>query len=205
VDSDEVSCARTAALLRSVRHEAITYARAGDLLADEGRRPWNCVVTELRLADMPGLELHARLARHDPAAPVVFFTAFATVEMAVRALKGGAFDFLEKSACPDLLLDAVYRAACESRRHRERASSLSVVNTRLSTLTPRERKVIELVATGCTTKEIARKLELSQGTISIHRYKAMHKLGARSAAQVGPLLQDADPDAVKARVVSPTR
>lgn len=202
VDSDPESCRSTAALLRSVRHEVFAYEHAEDLLGEHGQRPWDCILTELRLSDMPGLELLRRLAELGELAPVVFYTRFATVEIAVRALKQGAFDFLERETCHDNVLDAVYRAAHEARRRRVVAADRSHARSRIEKLTPREHEVMELVAAGFTTKEVAKRLGLSQGTVSIHRYRAMQKLGARSAANLGSILKIDDAALQSTRGVS---
>ena len=169
-------------LVRAEGLAARTFESARSFLAGWEHREESCVIIDLRLPDLSGLELQERLAATADAPPVIFLTGFGTVPSAVRALKAGAMDFLEKPFEPGALLALVHEALA---RDRKRRSELR----RLDTLTRREREILDNVAQGGTNKVIAANLGISVRTVELHRARGMHKLEVRSVAELVPLMQ----------------
>lgn len=139
-----------------------------------------CVLTDVRMPEMDGLELQRRLNESGIRLPVIIMTGEGDVPIAVRAMKAGAIDFLEKPFSDDALLDAIGRALADNRRLRERQSKFEAVAGRLAALTPREREVLDLLVTGMQTKMIASALGASPRTIEVHRARVFEKLQAHS-------------------------
>jgi len=182
VDDDPAVRDSVAMLVRAEGLEARTFESARSFLAGWEHREESCVIIDLRLPDLNGLELQERLAATGDAPPVIFLTGFGTVPSAVRALKAGAMDFLEKPFEPGALLALVHEALA---RDRTRRSELR----RLGTLTRREREILDNVAQGGTNKVIAANLGISVRTVELHRARGMHKLEVRSVAELVPLMQ----------------
>ena len=182
VDDDPAVRDSVAMLVRAEGLEARTFESARSFLDGWEHREESCVIIDLRLPDLNGLELQERLAATGDAPPVIFLTGFGTVTSAVRALKAGAMDFLEKPFEPGALLALVHEALA---RDRKRRSELR----RLDTLTRREREILDNVAQGGTNKVIAADLGISVRTVELHRARGMHKLEVRSVAELVPLMQ----------------
>lgn len=155
-------------LLESEGLSVRTYP-SGQALLDADLPTLGCVLTDFRMPGMDGLQLQAQLAGRGCALPVIVMTAFAEVPAAVRAMKAGAMDFLEKPCAPETLLDAIRRALDHNARTQAAAR-------RIAALTPREREVMDLLTTGHSTKEIARVLDTSPRTIDVHRARVFQKL-----------------------------
>ena len=181
VDDDPAVRDSIAMLVRAEGLAARTFDSARSFLAGWEHSEESCVIIDLRLPDLSGLDLQERLAATADPPPVIFLTGFGTVPSAVRALKAGAMDFLEKPFEPGALLALVHEALA---RDRKRRSELR----RLDTLTRREREILEKVAQGGTNKVIAANLGISVRTVELHRARGMRKLEVRSVAELVPLM-----------------
>lgn len=177
-------------LLDSAGWQAETYKSGQAFLeAYDGSTP-GCLILDVRMPLMSGMELHQVLKSREICLPVIFLSGHADLPMAVQAMKNGAFDFLEKPCNDHMLLDAVNRAvrhsldACVSRRQARALHQL------LGTLTAREREVAERLAEGGCNKSIARELGISEKTVQVHRHNTMEKLGVRSTAEIARLMME---------------
>lgn len=171
-------------LLRSVGRSAELFASAEDFLAEYDRNRAGCLVLDIRMPGLGGLELQERLLAKGSPIPVIFITGHADVPMAVEAMQKGAFDFIEKPVRDQELLERISEALSVDRRQRSRQESLSDIEARLSKLTKREREVMELVVAGKANKVVAWELGTSQRTVEIHRARVMDKMQARSLAEL---------------------
>jgi FixJ family two-component response regulator len=181
-DDDSVRTA-VVRLLRTAGFQAQPYASAAEFLLVAGENAGGCMVLDVGLPGMSGIELHAALAKRRDCS-VVFLTGRGDVQMSVRAMKDGAVDFLDKPVKRELLLDAVARAVerdVASRERRERASEL---RARYELLTERERQVFRLVAEGRLNKQIADVVGASLRTVKSHRARVMEKMHATTAADL---------------------
>jgi FixJ family two-component response regulator len=157
-----------------------TYGTAHEFLdANRADNP-GCVVIDIRLPDMNGLEFQARLVQLGVGLPVVMMTGYGDIPMSVRAMKRGAVDFLAKPFHDQDMLDAVTSAIERDRQRRKEAENLSRVRHRYETLSAREREVMLLVTSGKMNKQVAGDLGISEITVKIHRGAAMRKMGART-------------------------
>jgi FixJ family two-component response regulator len=138
------------------------------------------VVCDVRLPGLSGLDFQAELAKRDRSPPVIFITGYGDIPMTVRAIKAGAVEFLTKPFRDQDLLDAVHVALDRDRERRSQDDELADLRSRLQSLTPREREVVALVATGQMNKQAAAAIGVSEVTVKLHRQNAMRKLGARS-------------------------
>lgn len=172
-------------LLESAGHQVAEYASAEEFLDTFNPTTPSCLILDLQMPTIGGLELQQRLIERDMDPPIIFLTGHANVPSAVKALKGGAVDFLQKPVTDDReLLDRVAEAirrdaaAMASKQKRETARSL------FSTLTPREREVMALICEGKPNKVIAFDLGISERTVELHRSRLMRKLHVRSVAEL---------------------
>ena len=185
VDDDEALRNAAAWMLEGAGYDAPTYAAAAELLeALDTSRPC-CVVTNVRMRGMSGLELQNVLVERAPEIPVILITAHGDVPMAVEAVKRGAFDFIEKPFDNAVLRRAVSKARDQVLRHFEEKRRRAETKATLSNLTNREREVFGLVATGHTNKAIAHHLDITVKTIEVHRSRVMEKLGATTLVEPG--------------------
>jgi FixJ family two-component response regulator len=184
VDDDEAVRDSLGMLLESVGFEVRLFGAAPELLAAlDGASP-GCLVLDVRLPGMSGLELQKELEARGIELPIVFITGHGDVPMAVRAMRRGAVGFLEKPYKEQDLLDAVSTALALGRRQLQAASEAAAIARRLDSLTPRERQVLEQVVEGAANKVIAGRLGTSRRTIEIHRANVMHKMRADSLAHL---------------------
>ena len=167
-------------LFDSVGLDTQTYATAGDFLAASISDKPGCIVIDVRLPDMNGLEFQAQLSQTGFLLPVVMMTGYGDIPMSVRAMKRGAVDFLPKPFHDQDMLDAVLAAIERDRQRRTIEGDVSQLQQRFGTLTPRERQVMLLVTTGKMNKQVAGDLGISEITVKIHRGAAMRKMGAQS-------------------------
>jgi two-component system response regulator FixJ len=167
-----------------------TYADAHALLAAD-LPPAGCVVTDFRMPEIDGLQLQARLAERGVRLPVIVMTAYGDIPVAVRALKAGAVDFLEKPFANGQLAAAVRQALDANQRALAGAAVSADAARRLGLLTPRERDVLELLVTGKSNKEIGRALGTSPRTIDVHRARVFQKLQADSLPDLVHLVLNA--------------
>jgi len=184
VDDDDAVRRSLAELLTSVELQVETFASSSEFLESWRPERPGCLILDLRLAEGSGLDLQDELRSRRVHIPIIVLTGHGDVPNSVRALKAGAFDFLQKPPPPAVLLERV-RAAIESDGHAraagcERADGLQ----RLSSLTPRERDVMSLLVAGETSKEVAFQLGISVRTVEGHRRRVLSKLGVTSAAQL---------------------
>ncbi len=160
------------------------YASAEAFLAAcDPDRP-GCVVLDIQMPGMSGLELQTELSERHLRQPVIFLTGHGTVSMAVRALSGGAFDFLEKPVEGSVLLARVGKALRVDAERRRKETARNALLARCAALTAREREILPLVLAGRSSKDIARQLSISDRTVEIHRTHIMHKMGARTVVEL---------------------
>jgi len=171
-------------LLTSVSLPVETFASGAEFLAAfDPDRP-GCLILDVRLKEGSGLDLHDELRRRGATLPVIVLTGHGNVPTSVRALKAGAFDFLQKPPPPALLLERIHAAIECDRVARAAASERIAARRRLASLTAREREVMSLLVAGATSKEVASDLAISVRTVEGHRRQVLAKLGVTSAAQL---------------------
>jgi FixJ family two-component response regulator len=180
VDDDASLRDALVGLFDSVGLDARTYGTAHEFLdANRPDKP-GCIVIDIRLPDMNGLEFQTRLVQLGVGLPVVMMTGYGDIPMSVRAMKRGAVDFLAKPFHDQDMLDAVTSAIERDRQRRKEAENLSRMRHRFETLSPREREVMLLVTSGKMNKQVAGDLGISEITVKIHRGAAMRKMEART-------------------------
>jgi FixJ family two-component response regulator len=171
-------------LLKSVGIDAETFSSAYEFLeAYDPDRP-GCLILDVRMPGISGLELQEELVARGSALPIIFLTAHADVPMAVTAVKAGATDFIQKPFRDQELLDKIQHAIEQNAQIREKLAEHTEIAARIASLTPREREVMALVVEGRANKVIAHELGLSQRTVEIHRARVMEKMQAESVAQL---------------------
>jgi len=184
VDDDAPLRAAMEGLFESVGLAARCYGTAREFMdASIADKP-GCIVIDIRLPDMNGLEFHARLCEMGVLLPVVMMTGYGDIPMSVRAMKRGAVDFLPKPFRDQDMLDAVMAAIERDRLRRGTEVELSRTRQRFESLSAREREVMLLVTEGKMNKQVAGDLGISEVTVKIHRGAAMRKMGARSLADL---------------------
>jgi FixJ family two-component response regulator len=184
IDDDEAVRDALKRLLGSVGLTAETYASASDFL--HSRRPdiSSCLVLDVRLPGLSGLDFQSELAKQHIHLPIIFLTGHGDVPMSVKAMKAGAVEFLIKPFREQDLLDAVQIALERDRARRESDKTTSSVRARFDSLTPREQEVIAFVASGLMNKQIAAEIGVSEVTVKVHRGNVMRKMGAKSLADL---------------------
>ena len=171
-------------LLRSVGLDCQLYTSAQEFLDAEKPEVPSCLILDIRLPGMSGLDLQKELGKEDIQIPVIFITAHGDIPMSVRAMKAGAVEFLPKPFRDQDLLDAIQMSLMQDRKRRERDSEIAVLQKRLQALTPREREVFPLVVSGRSNKEIAGEIGISEITVKVHRGNLMRKMQATSFAEL---------------------
>jgi FixJ family two-component response regulator len=184
VDDDESVCRALARLFRTVGLSVETFPSAKAFLEHTPRDRPACLVLDLRLPGPSGLELQDVLSQAGRDLPIVFITGHGDVPSTVRAMKGGAVDFLQKPFNDQELLDCVQQAVARSRQQRVERAERDAVHAYLDTLTPREREVLLQVVTGKLNKQIAGDLGIAEKTIKVHRGRVMQKMHANSVADL---------------------
>jgi FixJ family two-component response regulator len=171
-------------IVESVGLHVESYADAQTFLVDRDADRPGCLLLDVRMPGMDGLALQAELMRRSDSVPIIFVTGYGEVSTAVRALKNGAFDFLEKPFSEQVLLECIRRAIEIDRQGRERRAETVEQVERMARLTPREIEVVDLVAAGMPSKMIADELGVSMKTIEFHRGNLMRKLEVSCLADV---------------------
>jgi FixJ family two-component response regulator len=171
-------------LFDSIKLETKTYAAARDFQASKLPDKPGCVVLDIRLPDMNGLDFHARLTELGVLLPVVIMTGHGNIPMTVRAMKHGVVDFLEKPFDDQEMIDAVVGAIERDRQRRGLHDKISLIKQRFGTLTAREHEVMLLVTTGKMNKQIAGDLGIQEITVKLHRGAVMRKMAARTFADL---------------------
>jgi FixJ family two-component response regulator len=173
------------ALFRSVGLQVKAFASAAEFLqnkpAAEGP---SCMVLDVRLPGLSGLDFQSELAKSDIQIPIVFMTGHGDIPMTVRAMKAGAVEFLPKPFRDQDMLDAVQTGLEQDRERRQRDGDSSKLRTSFDTLTPREREIMALVTAGLMNKQIAGEIGVSEVTVKLHRGNVMRKMGAKSLAEL---------------------
>jgi FixJ family two-component response regulator len=178
-------------LIESANLEVEALATATEFLARSAHDGPSCLVLDLKLPELGGLEAQERLARAGISIPIVFLSGQADVPSTAKAMRDGAVDFLVKPVGESELLDAINRALTRAAQARERRRAQTESAARVARLTPRERQVIELVALGLLNKQIADQLRITEDTVKIHRGHAMRKLEVDSVPSLIRLLDRA--------------
>ena len=192
VDDDAEQLKSLAFLLRMAGFEVMAYQSAQALLEmDDPRRP-GCLVLDIRMPGLSGLQLQELLKKKDYSLPILFITAHGDITMAVEAVKNGAFDFLPKPLDDEKLLASVEKAIALDWERRSHHTSHTAAMKDLATLTPREREVAGLVAEGLLNKVIAERLGIAEKTVQIHRGQVCRKLKVRSAVEISRILDQAE-------------
>ena len=197
VDDDESVRDAVRRLIASVGLRVETFGSTREFL--DGKRPEapSCLVLDVRLPDVRGLELQRDLAAANVHIPIIFITGHADVPMTVRAMKAGAVEFLTKPFRGQELLDAIQEAIAKDRVAWNERAQMADLRARYDTLTPREKEVLILVASGLLNKQIGAELGTSELTIKTHRGRVMQKMGADSLADLVRMAERINPSGTK--------
>jgi FixJ family two-component response regulator len=184
VDDDPAVLKSLSRLLRSARMEVATFNSPREFLERHNPRAPGCLVLDVAMPGLNGLELQKALAAEDSTLPIVFLTGHGDIPMSVQAMKRGAIDFLTKPVNDEDLLEAIRVALETDRLSRQARAELDDIRRRLDTLTPREREVMEHVVSGQLNKQIAADLGTGEQNIKVHRARVMEKMGVVSLADL---------------------
>ncbi|MGH8316704.1 MAG: response regulator transcription factor [Steroidobacteraceae bacterium] len=190
VDDDNAIRNSLRLLLKSVDLASRTMGSAAEFLETCCPSQPGCLVLDVRMPGMSGLELQQELNRRGATIPVIFITGHGDIPMAVEAMQHGAFDFLQKPFRDQELIDRIQRALAKDQRTRAALTERGRIRERLESLTPREREVLALMIQGKPNKIMAHELSVSQRTVEIHRARVMEKSGADSLAQLVRMVMD---------------
>jgi FixJ family two-component response regulator len=171
-------------LIRSVGLRVETFASAQEFLRSKRPDLPGCLVLDVRLRGLSGLDLQKRMAEADIDIPIIFITGHGDISMSVRAMKAGALEFLTKPFRDQDLLDAIQQALERDGKAREQRQEIQQLRRRFASLTQRESEVMALVVAGLLNKQIAGELGTSETTVKIHRHQVMEKMGANSLAEL---------------------
>ncbi|RWY66982.1 response regulator transcription factor [Rhizobium sp. WSM1325] len=184
IDDDPEIREALGSLLRSVGFAVNLLASVGDFLRSGRPSGPTCLVLDVRLPGQSGLDFQLELSRENIQLPIVFITGHGDIPMSVKAMKGGAVEFLTKPFRDQDLLDAVHVGLARDRAWLENEKALATVRARFDSLTPREREVMALVVTGRPNKQIAGDLGVSEITVKVHRSQVTQKMGTRSLPEL---------------------
>jgi FixJ family two-component response regulator len=184
VDDDASVLSAVARLIRSAGHKVEAFASPREFLERSQVDQPGCLIVDLRMPEVNGLEVQEAITRAGRPIPVILMSGQADIQSTVKAMKGGAIDFLIKPFDEQLLLEAIHRAITHDTEARAARAEHDILVARFKLLTPRERSVCLLVAAGRLNKQIAGELGVSEKTIKVHRAKVMKKLRAQSVAEL---------------------
>jgi two-component system, LuxR family, response regulator FixJ len=184
VDNDDAVREALGALLRSVGLTCRTFASSEEFLALADRSMRGCLLLDVRMPGMSGLELQRALQDHGVALPIIIITGHGDVPMAVRAMKSGASDFIEKPFNEQYLLDRIQASLKEDHALWHSLQAQDEALARFGALTPRGKMVMDLIAAGNHTKKIAAQLDIQDRTVDVHRFNIMRKVGVRTLAEL---------------------
>jgi len=192
VDDDDAVRSSLRLLLKSVGLPTVAHASAHEFLAAWDADQPGCLVLDVRMPGMSGIELQAELNQRGAIIPVIFISGHGDIPMAVEAIQHGAFDFLQKPFRDQDLIDRVQRALASDADHRQLLQQRETLRQRYDSLTPREQEVLQLVTQGKANKVMAGDLGVSQRTVEIHRARVMETMGAQSLAQLVRMVLELD-------------
>jgi len=177
-------------LFETVHIKVKTYPSAKDFLKDYNTIQPGCIILDIRMPEMSGLELQKKLLEEQNFLPIIIITGHADVPIAIEAMKLGAFDFIEKPFRDQILLNSVNRAIRLNSENWRQRSEKADIKTKMSFLTPRENQVLDGIIAGKTNKQIAKDLGLSPKTTDFHRCNIMEKMGVNSAVQLTKMVME---------------
>ena len=192
VDDEEAVRNSLAFLLSSAGFAVRVHESATDFLAIAAEIRNGCLITDLRMPDMDGVELLRRLRDSDTLLPAIVITGHGDVQMAVEAMKNGAIDFIEKPFSDEVLIDSIGRAASRAAERVQNDAALELIRQRLTSLSERERQVLKGVVAGQANKTIAFELGISPRTVEVYRAGLMSKMQARSLPDLVRMVMDID-------------
>lgn len=184
VDDDEAVRDSLGLLMKSIGLRAETFALATDFLEVYSPQRFGCIILDIRMPGMSGLDLQKELNRIGSVLPIIFITGHGDVPMAVQAMREGAMDFIQKPFRDQDLIDRVHSALQLDSEKRERSEQHDQIRSNLQRLTGRETEILERIVNGQLNKVIAMELSLSQRTVEVHRARVMEKMSARSVADL---------------------
>ena len=187
IDDDKTSLWLLEEMLQGIGAQSRAFSSPTAFLDDYRPGPCECLITDLRMPEVGGLEVQRRLLGQGASLPIIFISAYPEVSSAVTAIKRGAHDFLQKPVHAAELVDKVQSALARSRELHAQRLQRAALDARLALLTEREREVLELVVAGRSSREIAEQFELSPRTVENHRARAMEKLRVGSAIELAKL------------------
>jgi FixJ family two-component response regulator len=184
VDDDEAVRETLSSLFSSVDLRVVVFGSAHEFLHSKIPDAASCLVLDIRLPGISGLDFQEELAKADVRIPIIFMTGYGDIPMSTRAMKAGALDFLTKPFRDQDILDAVTRALERDQKRRDGDKKVSELRARFDSLTSREKEVIALVAAGLMNKQIAAELDISEITVKVHRGHMARKMKARSLVEL---------------------
>lgn len=194
VDDEEAVRTSLAFLLSSAGFAVRVHESATAFLAIASDVGNGCLITDLRMPDMDGVELLRRLRQNDAMLPAIVITGHGDVQMAVEAMKNGAIDFIEKPFSDDVLIESIGRAASRAAEQVQTEAALDLIRSRVASLSERERQVLKGVVAGQPNKTIAFELGISPRTVEVYRAGLMSKMQARSLPELVRMVMDVDLD-----------
>jgi len=192
VEDDEAVRDSLQMVLESVGHQVVSYSRADTFLEDYTTEMAGCMVLDIRMPGMNGMELQRQLNSRNSILPIIFVTGHGDVPMAVDAMQRGAVDFVQKPYREEELLGKIQQAIAADAENRADLEEKHKIRAKLADLTPRESQVMELMIEGKANKVIAYDLDISQRTVEIHRARVMEKMGVRSLAHLVRMVMAAE-------------
>ena len=188
IDDDDAMRNSWAFLIEGEGWDVVTYSDAITYLSSNDFTRPGCLILDVRMPHMSGLELQLKLRELGCDLPIIFISGHGAIDMAVNTLKAGAVDFLQKPVDDQRLLEAIDNAVAKNLSHRRNFAEVADFKSRLEQLTQREREVIRMVSQGYSNKEVAREFDISEKTVQVHRGAAYRKLDIHNAAEIARLL-----------------